>query len=76
MGTRVEIPEGAKQATIAAGCFWGVEYHFRKHFKDRGLLDARVGYTGGDDENPSYRRVCSGSTGRKSIVCNDMGITN
>lgn len=59
------IPEGAQKATVAAGCFWGVEHIYRKHFEGKGLYDARVGYIGGDTANPSYRAVCSGSTGRE-----------
>jgi peptide methionine sulfoxide reductase MsrA len=57
-------PEGYELATVAAGCFWGVEHMFRKEFKGKGLHDARVGYIGGDTESPSYRAVCSGNTGR------------
>ncbi|OIW23819.1 peptide methionine sulfoxide [Coniochaeta ligniaria NRRL 30616] len=57
------IPEGAEKATIAAGCFWGVEHLYRKHFGGKGLYDARVGYIGGDTASPSYRSVCSGTTG-------------
>ncbi|KAI3398861.1 hypothetical protein diail_8370 [Diaporthe ilicicola] len=57
------IPEGAHKATVAAGCFWGVEHIYRKHFGDKGLYDARVGYIGGDTKSPTYRAVCSGSTG-------------
>jgi peptide-methionine (S)-S-oxide reductase len=62
--TPATIPEGAERATVAAGCFWGVEHLYRKHFGDKGLYDARVGYIGGDTENPSYKLVCSGNTGR------------
>lgn len=59
------IPEGAEKAALAAGCFWGVEHLFRRKFGDgKGLLDAKVGYTGGDTESPSYRGVCTGNTGR------------
>ncbi|ROV95000.1 hypothetical protein VMCG_08314 [Cytospora schulzeri] len=57
------IPEGAQKCTVAAGCFWGVEHIYRKHFEGKGLYDARVGYIGGDAKNPSYRAVCSGETG-------------
>ncbi|EFX01035.1 peptide methionine sulfoxide reductase [Grosmannia clavigera kw1407] len=57
-------PPGAQIATVAAGCFWGVEHAYRQHFKaDGGLYDARVGFVGGDTTSPSYRSVCSGTTG-------------
>ncbi|RDL42453.1 Glycosyl hydrolase family 47 [Venustampulla echinocandica] len=64
----VNVPEGAKKATIAAGCFWGVEHMFRKEFKSKGLYDARVGYIGGDTASPSYRSVCSGTTGHAEAL--------
>ena len=63
-GAAQVIPENAQKCTVAAGCFWGVEHLFRKNFAGKGLLDARVGYIGGDTNNPSYRAVCSGKTGR------------
>ncbi|KAF9239494.1 hypothetical protein BU15DRAFT_61998 [Melanogaster broomeanus] len=54
-------------ATFAAGCFWGVEHIFLKHYppaQNKGILKTAVGYTGGKDAsvNPSYREVCSGTT--------------
>lgn len=60
----MSIPEGAQKCTVAAGCFWGTEHLYRKHFANKGLLDAKVGYIGGDLDNPSYRAVCGGKTGR------------
>lgn len=65
VGSTAQIPEGAHKATVAAGCFWGVEHIYRENFKD-GLYDARVGYIGGDVKNPSYRQVCTGQTKRES----------
>ncbi|XMA18630.1 hypothetical protein WAI453_011421 [Rhynchosporium graminicola] len=64
----INSPEGAQLATIAAGCFWGVEHMYRKDFKGKGLHDARVGYIGGDSKNPSYRAVCSGDTGHAEAL--------
>ncbi|KAF6814837.1 peptide methionine sulfoxide reductase [Colletotrichum sojae] len=62
------IPDGAQRATVAAGCFWGVEHMYRKHFQAKGLIDARVGYIGGDLEDPDYRTVCGGKTGHAEAL--------
>ncbi|EPB86693.1 Peptide methionine sulfoxide reductase [Mucor circinelloides] len=50
-----------EKATFAAGCFWGVEHLYVKHFKQYDIK-TKVGYIGGDTKDPSYRAVCSGST--------------
>ncbi|KAI1325722.1 peptide methionine sulfoxide reductase MsrA [Xylariaceae sp. FL0255] len=68
MAARPAVPEGAEVATVGAGCFWGVEHLYRKHFGDKGLYDARVGYIGGDTKNPSYRQVCGGKTGHNEAL--------
>lgn len=68
-----------EKATIAAGCFWGVEHLFRKQFGNgKGLLDAKVGYCGGTTSSPSYRAVCSGDTGRECLsrAMRDITIMN
>ena len=41
-----------QKATLAGGCFWGVEELVRKR---DGVLSTRVGYTGGDTPNATYR---------------------
>ncbi|MCJ1376231.1 Peptide-methionine (S)-S-oxide reductase [Loxospora ochrophaea] len=66
--TTTALPDNAQKCTVAAGCFWGVEHLFRKHFDGKGLLDARVGYTGGNTKNPSYRAVCFGNTGHAEAL--------
>lgn len=61
----IAAPDGSQKATIAAGCFWGVEHMFRHEYMGNGLYDTRVGYVGGYTQNPSYKAVCTGRTGRK-----------
>jgi peptide-methionine (S)-S-oxide reductase len=52
-------------ATLAAGCFWCVEAVFDDL---RGVKDVVSGYSGGHTENPTYREVCSETTGHAEVV--------
>ncbi len=54
-------------ATFAEGCFWGVESEFRE-LMGKGVISTRVGYTGGKTKNPTYKDVCSHTTGHAEAV--------
>ena len=51
-------------ATFGAGCFWGVEWVFRKV---PGVLDAVSGYSGGTTPNPRYRDVIFTETPEQEV---------
>ena len=57
--------EGLSRATFAGGCFWCVESDFEKL---DGVVEAVSGYTGGDEMDPTYKQVSSGSTGHIESV--------
>jgi peptide-methionine (S)-S-oxide reductase len=54
-----------EKATFGAGCFWGVEEHFRQI---PGVVNTSVGYMGGHFPNPSYLDVCARITGHAEVV--------
>ena len=52
-------------ATLGAGCFWCVEAVFDDL---KGVEDVVSGYSGGHTDNPTYREVCSETTGHAEVT--------
>jgi peptide-methionine (S)-S-oxide reductase len=52
-------------ATLGGGCFWCLEAVFDEML---GVLSVESGYTGGHLANPSYRAICTGTTGHAEVV--------
>ena len=67
-GSSVGKPEAkatVETATLAGGCFWGMEEILRKI---PGIIETQVGYTGGDLKNATYNDVHKGTTGHAEAV--------
>jgi peptide-methionine (S)-S-oxide reductase len=52
-------------ATFGTGCFWCTEAIFESLI---GVEKAESGYSGGPVKNPTYKAVCSGSTGHAEVI--------
>jgi peptide-methionine (S)-S-oxide reductase len=52
-------------AVLAGGCFWCLEAAYDEL---KGVLNVKSGYTGGANANPTYKQVCSGTTGHAEVV--------
>lgn len=52
-------------ATLGAGCFWGVEYVFKRV---AGVKQIAVGFSGGHVKDPSYKQVCTSDTGHVEVA--------
>ena len=58
-GSRTEV------ATLGGGCFWCLEAVYDEL---RGVEEVESGYSGGPVPDPTYRQVCTGTTGHAEVV--------
>lgn len=64
----------ASTLALGAGCYWGTEKYIVKDFQKMHpgcIANAKVGFMNPDPngmKNPSYRQVCSGSTGHVEVL--------
>ena len=52
-------------ATFGTGCFWCTEAIFQEL---DGVIKSTSGYSGGHVANPSYKDVCTGTTGHAEVI--------
>jgi peptide-methionine (S)-S-oxide reductase len=65
MSLSAETPAKTETLVLGGGCFWCLDATYRLM---PGVIDVVSGYAGGHVTNPSYRAVCSGSTGHAEVV--------
>jgi peptide-methionine (S)-S-oxide reductase len=58
-----------ERAVLGGGCFWCLEAVFDMA---QGVHAVKSAYTGGSVANPTYRRVCEGTTGHAEVVVVDF----
>ena len=57
--------EKLEKATFGAGCFWCVEAVFQEL---EGVVKVESGYSGGSVNNPTYKEICTGTTGHAEVA--------
>jgi len=64
-GLAMDADRPKEVATLAGGCFWCLEAVFDDV---KGVEQVDSGYSGGNVPNPTYRQVCTGTTGHAEVV--------
>ena len=57
--------ESTENAVLGGGCFWCLEAVFQRL---PGVVSVKSGYAGGNTPAPTYKSVCSGSTGHAEVI--------
>ena len=60
-----ESTAGTEIATLGGGCFWCVEAIY---LELKGVSKVVSGYTGGHVDNPTYKEICTGTTGHAEVI--------
>lgn len=60
-----EQNQGLEEVTFGSGCFWCVEAVFQEL---EGVTSVKSGYSGGEVINPTYRQICTGTTGHAEVA--------
>lgn len=63
--TLLEIPAGLELITLGGGCFWCTEAVFQRL---DGVEKVVSGYAGGIIKHPTYRQICTGTTGHAEVI--------
>lgn len=63
--TVLEIPTGFDVILLGGGCFWCTEAVFQRL---EGVREVISGYAGGLVEKPTYRQICTGTTGHAEVI--------
>jgi peptide-methionine (S)-S-oxide reductase len=61
----METNDSLETVTLGGGCFWCLQPLFQEL---RGVAKAEVGYSGGRVKNPTYKQVCTDTTGHAEVV--------
>ena len=57
--------ENHEFATFGGGCFWCTEAIFSEL---EGVINVESGYSGGESNNPTYKDICTGTTGHAEVI--------
>jgi len=61
----METNDSLEIVTLGGGCFWCLQPLFQEM---RGVSKVEVGYAGGRVKNPTYKQVCTDTTGHAEVV--------